>query len=201
MNTYQSQQFWNSINSIIGFTASIMMLGFMVGMIKQVINNPGSPQRQLRITMVSKGWPIKEVWYIIPPLERVDIVGKFEYKGIPVIVLDKLLWRSPAFSSEGEIFIDKEFYDKVPEEVRLFALEHEFLETKYEELPFRESHRKIVGIEIPEVRDRAWGFWVNMVAKRLIESSDPDLRRRAYRVWGLASQDLKDRVAELRKMK
>ena len=36
MNNYQSQQFWDSINGVIGLVGSIMVVGFMVGMVKPI---------------------------------------------------------------------------------------------------------------------------------------------------------------------
>jgi len=34
MNNYQAQQFWNDINGVIGFTTSVVAVGFMVGMVR-----------------------------------------------------------------------------------------------------------------------------------------------------------------------
>lgn len=37
MNNYQAQQFWNDVSGIIGFSTSVIFLGFMVGIAKDLI--------------------------------------------------------------------------------------------------------------------------------------------------------------------
>ncbi len=48
MNNYQAQQFWNDINGVIGFVTSIMVIGFMVGMVKPMGKFFEPPRRPIK---------------------------------------------------------------------------------------------------------------------------------------------------------
>lgn len=63
MNTYQSQQFWNDINGVIGFVTSIVALGFMVGMTRSIIKPLGnSDTKALPLIREVKGTCYEDTW-------------------------------------------------------------------------------------------------------------------------------------------
>lgn len=207
MNNYQAQQTWDSF---IGFTTFAIMAAFMVGMTKDLIGkivekepvhgNPGLAELLLHISdiMARRGvWVVKEdgeIWLRVPPLERVDIVGQTTYKGKSVILLSNLLFTSPVFCLGSKICADKEFYDKAPYDILTFVLDHELEELKLAEkgVSVVKAHEEIAKLEDPVLREKALNFWVNMVAKRLIEM--PGLREETFDLWDDGAKLLKARM-------
>lgn len=97
MNTYQSQQFWNDINSVIGFTMSVMLMVFVVGMVRPMgkfIEPPLKPEKHLPKPIVKEvAVPGGSYWSCIScgkellPGTRVFKAGKEVYCSIPCIRL------------------------------------------------------------------------------------------------------------------
>ncbi len=81
MNSYQSQQFWNDFNSIVGFATSVMVVGFMVGMVR---NFSGSTSRKTKLWVVyygkdvegSLGWHAYEEYLWSGARSWIDVVLK-----------------------------------------------------------------------------------------------------------------------------
>lgn len=97
MNTYQSQQFWNNVNSIIGFTMSIVVMSFLVGMVRPMgrfVEPPLKPEKHLPKPIVKEAtvpggvyWKCSTCGKDLPPGTKVFKAGKEVYCSIPCIRL------------------------------------------------------------------------------------------------------------------
>lgn len=75
MNNYQSQQFWNDINGIIGFTTSIMVLGFLFGMTRGITKPIGNPNtKALPPAEEVKGTCYEDAWRFLIKQEEGELV-------------------------------------------------------------------------------------------------------------------------------
>lgn len=77
MNNYQAQQFWNDVNSIIGFTSSILVMGFMVGIVRSIAKPLGNPDtKALPPIQEAKGTCYRDAWrYVMHNIEGVLVHG------------------------------------------------------------------------------------------------------------------------------
>lgn len=97
MNSYQSQQLFNDINSIIGFTTSIIFLGLVVGMVRPMgkfFEPPLRPEKHLPRPVVKEVivpggsyWKCVSCDKELPPGTKVFKAGKEVYCSIPCIKL------------------------------------------------------------------------------------------------------------------
>ncbi len=63
VNNYQAQQFWSDISSVIGFTTSIVVLGFLFGMTRSITKPLGNPNaRALLPAKEVKGTCYEDAW-------------------------------------------------------------------------------------------------------------------------------------------
>lgn len=112
MNNYQSQQLFNDINGIIGFATSIMVIGFVVGMVRPMgkfFEPPLRPEKHLPRPVVKEVTvPGGSYWRCVscdkelPPGTKVFKAGKEVYCSIPCIKLPE------HHSSTLQWFVDAE---------------------------------------------------------------------------------------------
>lgn len=89
VNSYQSQQFWNDINSVIGLVMSIVVMSFMIGMVRPMgkfIEPPFRPEKHLpkpvaRVVTVPGGshWQCAKCGVELKPGEEAVKIGAKVY--------------------------------------------------------------------------------------------------------------------------